>query len=87
MLLKPVVSLKGKAMERFRNALITVGNNPNDPRLGQKETPLMCAFRPGLQGVLRYYECKHALVGRYVRITGVDINNYLNLYEVEIYGF
>ena len=87
MLLNPVVSLKGQAMERFQNALVTVGSNPNDPRLGQKETPLMCTFRPGLQGVLRYYECKHALVGRYVRITGLDINNYLNLYEVEIYGF
>ena len=82
-----VAYFSGHVMERFRNALITVGKSPDDTRLGQKDTPLMCTFRPGLQGVIRLYECKRALVGRYVRITALGINHYLNLYEVEIIGY
>lgn len=65
---------------RFQNPEITVGKEANgDFNLCQSET--------GEVPAVAYYQCAEVICGRFVRVTGKDMYNYLNLYEIEVHGW
>ena len=72
---------------RFKNALVSVAESTSAPGFGTTNSATKCHYRAGTQGFIRYYQCSEPMYGRYVRITGVNQNDYLNFYEVEVHGW
>ena len=49
---------------------------------------LVCSYIPGQpSGDVFEMFCDTIMLGRYVRLTAVDVNTRLNLYEIEVYGW
>ena len=49
---------------------------------------VICAYQPGQpSGAVFEMSCGRTMSGRYVRVTAVDVNDALNLYEIEVYGW
>ena len=74
-------------INRFLNALISVAKEATDPEFGLQYSHTKCAYFPGSQVAVRYHQCSAPMFGRYVRITGLNQNNKLNLDEVEVHGW
>lgn len=73
------------SMDAFKNARINVEDKAG---YGPGETAGKCAYSPGTQPAVRFHPCEHGpMCGRYVRVTAVDVNDKLNLYEIEIHGW
>lgn len=64
-----------------------MAESTNDPGFGTRGSDSKCNYHPGYQGALRYYPCAEPMFGRYVRVTGVNMYDYLNLYEIEVHGW
>lgn len=71
---------------RLRNVLISVAVASDEEGFGERLTESACSYSQGTQARVKLHLCYEAMDGRYVRITAVEANEILNLFEVEIFG-
>ena len=82
-----VLYVSASVIHRFQNALISVAQTTSAPGFGTNSGSTKCAYLPGYQASLRYHECSAPMYGRYVRVTSLNQNTVLNLYEIEVHGW
>ena len=74
------------ADDRLANVRITIGDS--NSQFANPPASLVCSYIPGQpSGDVFEMFCDTIMLGRYVRLTAVDINDKLNLYEIEVYGW
>ena len=72
--------------DRLANLRITIGDS--NTQFANPPASLVCSYIPGQpSGDVFEMFCDTRMLGRYVRLTAVDINDSLNLYEIEVYGW
>ena len=70
----------------LRNVRITVGDS--DEEFDDPPAEELCSYTPGQpSGDVFEMFCGRVMLGRYVRVTAVNINWDLNMYEMEVYGW
>ena len=70
----------------LRNVRITVGDS--DEEFDDPPAEVICSYIPGQpSGDVFEMFCGRVMLGRYVRVTAVNINWDLNMYEMEVYGW
>jgi len=73
------------ANDRLANVRVAVGktdNNFHDPPKYE-----ICDYLPGQPPAdIFLVTCYTRMYGRYVRVTAVEVNEYFNIYELEIHG-
>jgi len=74
-----------EAIDRLANVRVTVGEtntNFDDPPEDE-----ICDYLPGQPPAdIFLVTCRTRMYGRYVRVTAVEVNDYFNIYELEIHG-
>ena len=65
---------------------ITIGDS--NTQFTNPPAGLVCSYIPGQpSGDVFEMVCDTKMLGRYVRLTAVNVTNQLNLYEIEVYGW
>ena len=68
------------------NVRITVGNS--DEEFDDPPAEVICSYTSGQpSGDVFEMFCGRVMLGRYVRVTAVNVYTELNIYEVEVYGW
>ena len=68
------------------NVRITIADS--NVQFADPPSDVICSYIFGQpSGAVFEMLCDNVMQGRYVRVTAVDINKRLNLYEIEIYGW
>ena len=67
--------------------LITVAMSFDDEGFGERLTDSACSYSPGVQPPVGIHLCYKAMGGKCVRITAASVNDYLNLWEIEIHVY
>ena len=81
-----VAILKLTDDDRLANVRITIADS--NVQFADPPSDVICSYIPGQpSGAVFEMLCNEVMQGRYVRVTAVKINNKLNLYEIEIYGW
>ena len=75
------------AGHRFQNILITVGMSVQEVANKDKNSAAVCTFFPGQPKDVQRFDCSSRMYGRYVRISKLNFNSFLNVYEVEVIGY
>jgi len=72
-------------IERLANVRVTVGET--DTNFDDPPEDEICDYLPGQPPAdIFLVTCRTRMYGRYVRVTAVEINESLNIYELEIHG-
>ena len=81
-----VVYIFFSADDYMANVRITIADS--NVQFADPPSDVICSYIPGQpSGAVFEMLCNEVMQGRYVRVTAVKINNKLNLYEIEIYGW
>ena len=74
------------ADDRLANVSITIGDS--NSQFANPPASLVCSYILGQpSGDIFEMFCDTIMLGRYVRLTAVNANDKLNLYEIEVYGW
>ena len=73
--------------ERFQNPLITIGEKEAEVANRELNSDVACAYYQGRPDDVHRFNCTTRMYGRYVRVTMLNIKDYLHLYEIEVIGF
>jgi len=72
--------------DRLRNVRATVGGS--DANFDNPTDSEICDYLPGQPpGDVFTVTCRERIRGRFVRVTAVEIHDYLNIYEMQIFGY
>ena len=71
---------------RFRNVLITIGEEKAEVANTDLDSDVVCAYHQGRPDDIHRFNCTQRMYGRYVRVTALT-TDHLNLYEIEVIGF
>jgi len=72
-------------LERLANVRVTVGET--DTNFDDPPEDEICDYLPGHPPAdIFLVTCHTRMYGRYVRVTAVEVNEVLNIYELEIHG-
>jgi len=71
--------------DRLANVRVTVGKT--DTNFADPPEDEICGYLPGRPpAVIFLVTCRVRMYGRFVRVTAVEINDFFNIYELEIHG-
>ena len=70
---------------RLKNVLISISEDDVEEGFGLRGTKSACSYSPGHQPAARMHRCYAGMIGCFVRVTMVERNEYLNIYELEVH--
>jgi len=74
-----------EVIDRLVNMRVTVGET--DTNFDDPPEDEICNYLPGQPPAdIFLVTCRTRMYGRYVRVTAFEVNNFLNIYELEIHG-
>ena len=71
--------------DRLKNVLISITPDFSlDDGFGEVGTVSQCSYSSGTQPAVRLHNCSRTMYGRYIKLTAVESNNFINIHEMEI---
>ena len=70
---------------RTKNVLISISLDDKEEGFGERGSRSACSYAPGVQTCVAMHRCYDVMSGRFVRITMVNSNDYLNINELELF--
>ena len=70
---------------RTKKVLISISLEDKEEGVGERGARSACSYAPGVQTCVAMHSCYDVMSGRYVRITMVNSNDYLNINELELF--